>query len=280
MICITSHFASSRTGQFFLKRIDVSKNFTNIIFEVKGDRAFLTINRPPLNILNIATMEEMNQAISSLIGNKDVKILVLTGSGEKAFSAGVDVADHTEEKAGKMIHVFHDVFRNLLKLDQVTVAALKGLTLGGGCEIALFCDLILAADNMKIGQPEIKLSVIAPVALLILPRLMGLKKASELLLTGKTYEAAEAEKIGLVNKIVSLASFDSELEKFIQPFSELSLVGLRFSKKGINLGLTTNFLEGLDKIEKTYLEELMATEDANEGLKAFMEKRKPLWKNQ
>ncbi len=258
----------------------MSKNFTNIIFEVKGDRAFLTINRPPLNILNIATMEEMNQAISSLIGNKDVKILVLTGSGEKAFSAGVDVADHTEEKAGKMIHVFHDVFRNLLKLDQVTVAALKGLTLGGGCEIALFCDLILAADNMKIGQPEIKLSVIAPVALLILPRLMGLKKASELLLTGKTYEAAEAEKIGLVNKIVSLASFDSELEKFIQPFSELSLVGLRFSKKGINLGLTTNFLEGLDKIEKTYLEELMATEDANEGLKAFMEKRKPLWKNQ
>jgi cyclohexa-1,5-dienecarbonyl-CoA hydratase len=164
-------------------------------------------------------------------------------------------------------------------LDQVTIAALKGLTLGGGCEIAIFCDLAIAADNLKIGQPEIKLSVIAPIALLILPRLIGLKKTFELLLTGKIIEAAEAEQIGLINKAVPLASFDTELENFIQPFTELSLVGLKFSKKGINLGLETSFLEGLEKIEKIYLNELMVSEDAHEGLKAFMEKRKPLWKN-
>jgi len=255
------------------------KNFQNIIFETKGEKSFLTINRPPLNILNIAAMEEMNQALSSLAGNKEVKVLVISGGGEKAFSAGVDVADHTADKAEKMLQVFHDIFRNMLKLDQVTVAALRGLTLGGGCEIALFCDLALAADNLKIGQPEIKLSVIAPVALLILPRLVGLKKASEMLLTGKIIDAAEAEKMGLVNKVVPLASFDSELENFLQPLSELSLVGLKHSKKGILLGLETSFLEGLEKIEKSYLKELMATEDAQEGLKAFMEKRKPLWKN-
>jgi len=165
------------------------------------------------------------------------------------------------------------------KLDQVTIAALKGLTLGGGCEIAIFCDLAIAADNLKIGQPEIKLSSLAPVALLILPRLVGLKKTSELLLTGKIIEAAEAEQIGLINKAVPLDSFDTELESFIQPFTELSLVGLKFSKKGINLGLETSFLDGLEKIEKIYLDELMASEDAHEGLKAFMEKRKPLWKN-
>jgi cyclohexa-1,5-dienecarbonyl-CoA hydratase len=255
------------------------KNFQNIIFEIKGEKAFLTINRPPLNILNIAVMEEMNQALNSLAGNIEVKVLVISGSGEKAFSAGVDIADHTADKAEKMLKAFHDIFRNMLKLDQVTVAALRGLTLGGGCEIALFCDLAIAADNLKIGQPEIKLSVIAPVAVLILPRLMGIKKASEMLLTGKIFEAAEAEKMGLVNKIVPLASFDSGLESFLQPFSELSLVGVRHSKKGIHLGLETSFLEGLERIEKTYLRELMATEDAREGLKAFMEKRKPLWKN-
>ncbi len=255
------------------------KNFKNIIFETKEDMAFLTVNRPPLNILNISAMEEINDALSSLVGNKDVKALVISGSGEKAFSAGVDVVDHTEDKVEKMLQVFHHVFRSLSKLDQVTVAALKGLTLGGGCEIAIFCDLIFAADNLKIGQPEIKLSVFPPVALLMLPRLVGLKKASELLLTGKIIEAQEAEQIGLINKVVPLASFDSELESFIQPFKELSLVGLRYSKKGINLGLETNFLEGLERIEKIYLEELMTSEDAHEGLKAFMEKRKPLWKN-
>lgn len=255
------------------------KNFENIIFETKKDRAFLTISRPPLNILNISAMEEINAALSSLVGNNEVKILVISGSGDKAFSAGVDVVDHTEDKIEKMLQVFHEVFRNLSKLDQVTIAALKGLTLGGGCEIAIFCDLIFAADNLKIGQPEIKLSVFPPVALLMLPRLVGLKKASELLLTGKIIEAQEAEQIGLINKVVPLDSFDPELQNFIQPFTELSLVGLKYSKKGINLGLETSFLEGLERIEKIYLEELMASEDAHEGLKAFMEKRKPVWKN-
>ncbi|NQT80632.1 MAG: enoyl-CoA hydratase/isomerase family protein [Candidatus Aminicenantes bacterium] len=255
------------------------KNFEHIVFETKESKAFLTINHPPLNILNISVMEEINEALSSLVDNKEARVLVISSSGEKAFSAGVDVSDHTKEKVDKMLQVFHDIFRNLSKLDQATVAAVKGLTLGGGCEIALFCDLIFAADNLKIGQPEIKLSVIPPIALLILPRLIGLKRASELLLTGKTINAIEAERIGLVNKVVPLASFDSELENFIQPFTELSLVGLKHSKKGINLGLETNFLEGLERIEKSYLEELMASEDAHEGIKAFMEKRKPLWKN-
>ena len=255
------------------------KAYENIIFDVREDRAFLFINRPPMNILNIAAMEEMNDALISLVGNTEIKALIISSVGEKAFCAGVDVSEHTEEKVEKMLQVFHDVFRNLTKLDQATIASVKGLALGGGCEIALFCDLIFAADNLKIGQPEIKLSVFPPVALLVLPRLVGLKKASELLLTGKVIDAQEAQGIGLVNKVVPLTSFESELESFIKPLTELSLIGLKYSKKGINLGLETTFLDGLEKIEKIYLEELMASEDAHEGLKAFLEKRKPVWKN-
>lgn len=255
------------------------KTYNNIIFRIEGEAAFLTINRPPVNILDIATMEEMNDALDSLTDNTDVKVLVISGSGDKAFSAGVDVSDHTEDKVDKMLEVFHGIFRKMSRLDQVTVAAVKGLTLGGGCEVAIFCDMIFAAENVKIGQPEIKLAVFPPIALLVLPHLVGLKRASELLLSGKVIDAKEAERIGLVNKVVPLESFDAGVHEFIQPILELSSVGIKYSKRGIQLGLETTFSEGLKKIEKIYRDELMASEDAHEGLKSFLEKRKPVWKN-
>ncbi len=216
-------------------------NGSNILFEIRGDKAFLSINRPPVNILDIATMEDMNDALVSLKNNTDVKVLVLTSMGDKAFSAGVDVADHTEDKVEQMLKTFHAIFRNLQNINAVTVAACKGLTLGGGCEVAIFCDLIFAADNLKIGQPEIKLSVIPPVALLVLPRLVGLKHAAELLFTGKVIRAERAEKIGLINKVVPLDNFDTELDHFIQPFSELSLMGIKYSKKRSDTGAGDKF---------------------------------------
>jgi cyclohexa-1,5-dienecarbonyl-CoA hydratase len=255
------------------------KTYNNIIFNIDEETAFLTINRPPVNILDISTMEEMNDALDNLIDNSDVKVLVISSSGEKAFSAGVDVSEHEEDKVEKMLQVFHNIFRKMSRLDQVTVAAIKGLTLGGGCEVAIFCDMIFAAENVKIGQPEIKLAVFPPIALLVFPQLVGLKRASELLLSGKIIDAKEAERIGLVNKVVPLESFDAEVQEFIRPILELSSVGIKYSQRGIQLGLETTFSDGLEKIEKIYRDELMASEDAHEGLKSFLEKRKPIWKN-
>ena len=253
-------------------------SYENIQFELKEDRAFLTIDRPPMNILNIATMEEMNDAITSLNDSKNIKVLIITGSGEKAFSAGVDVTEHTEEKVEEMLRAFHDIFRNLSKLNQVTVAATKGFTLGGGCEVALFCDMIFAADNLKIGQPEIKLAAIPPIALLIMPRLLGLKKASELLFTGKIIEAEEAERIGLINKVVPLENLMDEARALAEKLLAKSSVKLSYAKQAFNTGLDMDLPTALD-LDECLFARCFASEDQKEGMQAFTEKRKPEFKN-
>lgn len=253
--------------------------FQNITFDLANSIATLSINRPPLNILNIQTLREMNEAVESLNKKSGVRVLVLTSEGEKAFSAGVDVAEHTKEKVKEMVEIFNRFFFFLEGVDGVTIAALKGTALGGGCEVAMACDLIFAADNLKIGQPEIKLAVIAPVACAYLPRLIGLNKANELLLSGDTLGAEEALNIGLINKIVPLDSFEQELRSFVERFSSNSLVGIKHTKKSIRLGLKESYPQSLEKIGQLYLRELMDTRDANEGLSAFLEKRKPSFKD-
>jgi cyclohexa-1,5-dienecarbonyl-CoA hydratase len=245
----------------------------------EGEVVTLTIARPPLNILNIESISEMNEALQSLKEQGDFRVLVLTSEGEKAFSAGVDVADHTKEKAKDMLGLFNRFFFLLDSIEAVTIAAVKGAALGGGCEVAIGCDLIFAADNLKIGQPEIKLSAVAPVACAYLPRLIGLPRANELLLSGEAIDASEALRIGLVNRVVPLADFDKELKSFVGRFSSNSRVGVKYTKKAIRMGLLQGYPQSLDKIADIYIKELMATADANEGLQAFLEKRKPDFKD-
>ena len=255
------------------------RSFQNISLDLRDSVATLTLNRPPLNILNIQTLQEMNEAIESLNKKSGVRVLVVTSEGEKAFSAGVDVAEHTKDKVKEMVDIFNQFFFLLEDVDGVTIAAVKGAALGGGCEVAMACDLIFAADNLKIGQPEIKLAVIAPVACAYLPRLIGLSKANELLLSGDLIGAEEALRIGLINKVVSLDSFEQELQSFVKRFSSNSLVGIKHTKKSIRLGLKDSYPQSLEKIGQLYLQELMDTKDANEGLSAFLEKRKPSFKD-
>ena len=238
----------------------------------------IILNRPQLNILNIAMMEEINNALESFQGNRDLKVLLFGAEG-KCFSAGVDVGEHMGDLAPKMIEVFHGMFRLMDKLGALTVASIFSSCLGGGCELAIFCDLVIAADNSKLGQPEIQVGVFPPIAAQIMPRIMGRKAAMELILSGKIITAQEALQLGLVNKVVPKDELDAETEQFVKPYLKLSAEVLRLTKKAITKGLMDEMEPSLKIIEDIYLNELMKTEDANEGLKAFLEKRKPVWKN-
>jgi cyclohexa-1,5-dienecarbonyl-CoA hydratase len=253
--------------------------FKHIQIELKEGVAYITLNRPPLNVLNIEMMEEINSCLEGLMKEKSLKLLVVQAAG-KAFSAGVDVGEHLGDLVYKMIEVFHKIFRLMDGLKVPSIAVVNGSALGGGCELALYCDMVIATEKAKFGQPEIQVGVFPPIAGLILPRIIGRKKAMELLLSGETIGAQEALALGLINKIVPETSLSEEVNGFIGKFKKLSGIVLKLAKEATLAGLNDDMDQGLKTIEKIYLDRLMKTNDAIEGLKAFLEKRKPIWKDQ
>ncbi|PLX40157.1 MAG: enoyl-CoA hydratase [Deltaproteobacteria bacterium] len=244
----------------------------------KDGCAWISINRPPLNVLDIPTMAEMNQAIREVKSREaEYKCLVITAEGEKAFSAGVDVSDHTEDKMDSMIETFHGIFMNLEELEIPLIGAVKGAALGGGCEVAIFCDIVIASDTLKIGQPEIQVGVFPPLAAVVMPRVIPEKKAFELIVGGSVIRAEEAKALGLVNQVFPLDSFDEDFAKYLAGFTALSGSVMRMTKRALRAAKGLPFAEAMEAAEKLYLGDLMTTEDAKEGLAAFMEKRKPVW---
>jgi cyclohexa-1,5-dienecarbonyl-CoA hydratase len=241
--------------------------------------ATLRINRAPLNVLDIATLEEMSAALDDLAADPTLRLLVVAAAGEKAFSAGVEVADHTPDKVDRMIDIFHAVVRKIEAFPTPTLAAVHGAALGGGLEVALACDMIVAASGAKLGQPEIKLAVFAPVAAVLLPRLLPRARANEMLYGGGIMTAEEALQYGLVNRDFPRETFVEDARAFSRPFLELSRAALLASKKAVRLAATAPFTEALAAVEKIYLQELMRTADAKEGLAAFLEKRTPIWRH-
>lgn len=254
-------------------------DYQNILFEIGDGVAGITINRPPHNVLDIQTMKEINEAIEAAGKEPGLKALVIAAAGDRAFSAGVDVGDHTPEKLDEMIEVFHRIFRLLLTYDTPTVAVVRGLALGGGCEVATFCDMVIASDRAAFGQPEIKVGVYPSMAVAWFPRIIGAKKAYELLLTGDTISAAEAERIGLINQVVPHEELDQAVARFLGRLTDKSSAVLKWAKTAIRHGLDVDFERGLQSSEIIYKNGLMRTEDANEGISAFLEKRKPVWKD-
>jgi cyclohexa-1,5-dienecarbonyl-CoA hydratase len=253
--------------------------YQHIITEFKEGLGTLTFNRPPVNVLNIAMMEEINHVLADWQGNKDLKVVLFNAKG-KCFSAGVDVGEHMGDLAPKMIDAFHRIFRLMDKLGAVTVASVNSSCLGGGCEVAVFCDLVIAGEGAKLGQPEIQVGVFPPIAAQIMPRIIGRKAAMDLILSGRIITAAEALEMGLVNRVVKDEDLGKETEAFVKPFLKLSAEVLRQTKKAVVAGLRDDLEPSLKVIEEIYLNGLMKTHDAQEGLKAFLEKRKPSWKNE
>ncbi len=250
----------------------------HILFEYSDGVARITLNRPPLNILNTVMMEETAWALEETRKQRECKALLLRATG-KSFSAGVDVGEHRGEQLQPMLTAFHRIFHLLAEIEVPTIAAVQGPALGGGCELATFCDIVIASERARFGQTEIKLGVFPPVAALTFPERVGTPKALELLLTGEIIEARQAERIGLITRSVFEEDFEEEVEILLRKLREKSAVTLALTKRAVRAGLGRPFAEGLSRVERIYLHELMKTEDAEEGLRSFLEKRKPVWKN-
>ncbi len=238
------------------------------------------LDRPPLNIFDIPMLTELSAALEGLRRDES-KVVVLAASG-KAFSAGVDIKDHTPDKVHSMMSAMHDVFEKLWALEQPMVCVVQGAALGGGMELAIGCDFIVATENAQLGQPEIKVGVFPPIACLLLPRLLPWPKAMELIATGEVISAQEAHRLGLVNRVVPTERLEAETDAFVKKLTSLSGAVLKLTKRATLIGLGQEWgrkwSKTLAEIENLYLNDLMALEDAQEGLRAFMEKRKPEWK--
>lgn len=251
--------------------------FQRIALDVAVPVARIRLVNPPLNVIDIPMMEELAQALGEMEARADISVLVVTGEG-KAFSAGVDVAAHTPDKVADMLARFHAVIRALLHSRKVTIAAVHGACLGGGAEVAMVCDLAYTARDARWGFPEIKLGCYPPVAAVGLAALVGQKRAADLVLTGRQISGDEAVAIGLANASALAEELPAVVNEALARLRDLSPAALATTKKALYVWDAMHFDKGLDRAEKIYLEELMKTEDANEGIAAFMAKRKPEWK--
>lgn len=258
----------------------MSGNYQSIKLSIEDRVGVITFARQPVNVLNIAMMREIGAALAECAGHRELVAIVFDAASDcRAFSAGVAVEEHAEETIYRMLDSFHGIFRTLEQLGKPAIAVVDGPALGGGCELICACDIVIASNRARFGQPEIKLGVFPPVAAILLPQIIGEKRARELILTGEMIDATEALRLGLVNYVVSPAELTPKLLEILARLRELSAVALELTKKSLDQARGRPFNEALKIVENIYLHELMKTEDAAEGITAFQEKRKPIWRN-
>jgi cyclohexa-1,5-dienecarbonyl-CoA hydratase len=224
-------------------------------------------------------MREIAAALSECAKRDTVAIVFDADKSCRSFSAGVAVEEHVQETIFQMLDAFHSIFRSMEQIAKPTIAIVDGAALGGGCELVAAADIVIASDRARFGQPEIKLGVFPPVAAVLLPLVMGEKRARELILTGEIIDAVDAGRLGLCNHVVPSAQLEAKLLEVLAKLRELSGTSLSYVKQSLDLGRGRSIDAALKEQENVYLHELMKTEDANEGVKAFMEKRKPAWRN-
>ena len=242
-----------------------------------GPVARIRLERPPLNVLDFQMMDELRVTLEALERRAEVAAVVLCGS-ERAFSAGVDVAIHTPDKIQTMLQKFHGLIGALIKLPKITIAEVQGVCLGGGAELAMVCDFVTTADGAKWGFPEITLGCYPPVACAALGALVGQKRAADLIFTGRTISGAEAAAWGLANEAHPAGELQNAIRRTLDHLLKLSPAALALAKKAFYAWDSIHLDKGLARAEKIYLEELMQSEDAREGINAWLQKRKPNWK--
>lgn len=256
--------------------------YANIIYQAEAGIVTITFNRPKaLNALNTALLEELSHALDQIAADENLRVLVLTGAGEKAFVAGADItelATFNSLRAKNFAQNGHQILQKLQELPIAVIAAVNGFALGGGTEIAVACDFIYASENAKFGQPEINLGLIPGFGgTQRLPRLIGKNMAKELIFTGKMISATEAQQTGLVNKVVPPETLMDEVMKTAREIASKGKVSLRAAKQAINRGMDVDLSTACD-IEIDAFSLCYASPDAKEGTRAFVEKRKPDFK--
>jgi len=238
--------------------------------------ARIRLANPPRNVIDIPMMRELAQALGEIEERTDTSLVVFEGD-ERTFSAGVDIKAHAPELVHEMLTSFHAVIRAIVGSRKITIAVVRGTCLGGGAELAAVCDIAYTARDATWGFPEIKLGCFPPVAAVALPALVGQKRASELILTGRQISGEEAAAIGLANGSVQAEKLEGLLQVTIGELMQLSGAALAYAKKALYAWDAAHFERGLARAEKIYLEELISTADAREGIAAFLEKRAPAW---
>jgi len=247
---------------------------------VDTDVGHIELHRPDArNALSVGALNQLLEALESIERDEKIKIVVITG-GEQAFSSGLEIAEHTDDGVYQLVESFHEVVRRLSALECVSISVVKGMAVGAGCELAASCDFCFAAEGAKLGQPEVKAGLFPTVAPVLYPRLIGLHRAYEMILTGRIYEAREAAAIGLITRAVAPDAIDKELEQWISFLRSFSTPVLRLARRAVSDASNLPFGEGLRLVESIYLDKLMATEDAKEGVKALRERRAPAWRNE
>jgi enoyl-CoA hydratase/carnithine racemase len=252
--------------------------YKNIILEKKEGITKLIINRPPVNVIDYDTIAEINLALEELRNDESTKVLLLRGAGNKAFCAGVEVKDHIGDKMPKMMREFGKIFVLLRSLGKPSIAVVNGVALGGGCELIAGCDMAIASEKAKMGQPEITLGGLAPAAAALLPRLLGEKKAFEMVILGETISAGEADRIGLVNKVVKEEELDKTAEEFARKFLEKSGLSVKLCRDAFYQCADKADFKSAIQIATDLGIKTWETGDGQEGLISFLEKRKPVWK--
>lgn len=242
-----------------------------------GAVARITFIHPPLNVFDFQMMDEVAAVLQDIEQRREISAAVISG-GERAFSAGVDVAVHTADKIHAMFQKFHGLILALTRLPKITIAEVQGVCLGGGAELAMVCDMCFTTPDAKWGFPEITLGCYPPVACTALAAVVGEKRAADLIFTGRTFRGTEAAEWGLANSAHSKDEIGQAIQERLDHLSKLSPVALAHAKKAFYAWDSIHLDKGLARAEKIYIEELMQTEDAKEGIQAWLEKRKPEWK--